>query len=344
MKFGLFGGATVAGAGDGSDSPQQYRAFIDYVLEAEQLGFHSVFLVEHHFTGFNQVSASISLLTYLAAKTSVMRLGTAVTVLPWHNPVLLAEQAATLDLLSNGRFDFGIGKGYRFSEFSGFCIPPAEADERFAEALEVIRKAWTTRGRFSHHGKRWHFEDVVIEPTPLTRPHPPFWMAAGSPGGIQWAASQDFRLLLDQFCDAEIAGSRIQTYRQALEARGAVFDPLAVGLTRALHVALNPAQRERAHQQRAQFLRNVAALTNDPRGRTTLAIPTNDADMRAGTERSVLIGTPDEIIVRLKALEAAGVEYVLMLDVGGDPQALRMFAREVMPAFQKSVAPALIAA
>ena len=171
MRFGLFGGATVAGAGDGSDSPQQYRAFVDYVLEAEQLGFHSVFLVEHHFTGFNQVSASISLLTYLAAKTSVLRLGTAVTVLPWHNPVLLAEQAATLDLLSGGRFDFGVGKGYRWSEFAGFCIAPEEAEERFAEALEVIKKAWTSRGRFSHHGKRWNFEDVVVEPSPLTRPH-----------------------------------------------------------------------------------------------------------------------------------------------------------------------------
>ena len=343
MKFGLFGGATVAGAGDGSDSPRQYRAFIDYVLEAEQLGFHSVFLVEHHFTGFNQVSASISLLTYLAAKTSVMRLGTAVTVLPWHHPVLLAEQAATLDVLSNGRFDFGIGKGYRWSEFAGFCIAPAEADERFAEALEVIKKAWSSRGRFSHHGKRWNFENVVVEPSPLTRPHPPMWMAAGSDGGIKWAASQDFRLLLDQFCDAEVAGARGGVYRDAVEATGARFDPMRVGLTRALHVALDARQRERAHAQRVQFLRHVAALTNDPRGRTTLAIPMNEAEMRAGTERSALIGTPDEIIVRLKALERQGVAYVLMLDVGGDPEALRMFAREVMPEFQRDSASAAAA-
>ena len=335
MKFGLFGGATVAGAGDGTDSPQQYRDFIDYVLEAEQLGLHSVFLVEHHFTGFNQVSASLSLLTYLAAKTSTLRLGTAVTVLPWHNPVLLAEQAATLDLLSDGRFDFGIGKGYRWNEFNGFCVPPEEADERFTEALEVIRKAWSTRGRFSHHGKRWHYENVVVEPAPLTRPHPPMWMAAGSTGGIQWAAAQDFRLLMDQFCDADVAASRIGVYRDALKARGAPFDPMHVAITRALHLALNAEQREHAHQQRAQFLRHVAELTNNPGGRTTLAIPTTNADMRAVTERSALIGTPDEIIERLKKLERAGVEYVLMMDVGGDIKALRMFAREVTPAFQK---------
>ena len=128
MRFGLFGGATVKGS-DAGDSSRDYQEFIDYVCEAEALGLHSVFLVEHHFTGFNQVSASLSLLAYLAAVTKRMRLGTAVTVLPWHNPVLVAEQAATVDLLSNGRLDFGIGRGYRYSEFHGFCMPMDEAQE-----------------------------------------------------------------------------------------------------------------------------------------------------------------------------------------------------------------------
>jgi len=89
------------------------------------------------------VSASLNLLTWLGARTRHLRLGTAVLVLPWHNPVLLAEQAATLDLLSGGRLDFGIGKGYRHNEFAGFCIPLEEADARFEESLEVITKAFT---------------------------------------------------------------------------------------------------------------------------------------------------------------------------------------------------------
>ena len=185
MRFGLFGGARTkrmassnhAGLGDS----HSYRGFIDYVIEAERLGFESVFLVEHHFTGAGQVSSSMTLLAYLAARTQRIRLGTAVVVLPWHNPVLVAEQAATLDLLSGGRLDLGVGKGYRAPEFGGFCIPQAEATERFDEALEVIRKAWTSEGRFSHHGKRWHYENVVVEPEPIQRPHPPLWMAGGSP-------------------------------------------------------------------------------------------------------------------------------------------------------------------
>src|SRR3954470_15979673 len=148
MRFGLFGGARTEIGEQASDS-RIYTDYIDYICEAEQLGFHSVFLVEHHFTGFGQVSASLSFLTYLAAKTSTMRLGTAVLVLPWHNPALLAEQAATLDLLSNGRFDFGIGKGYRDNEFESFCIPKAEATDRFEECMAILRQAWTSDGRFS---------------------------------------------------------------------------------------------------------------------------------------------------------------------------------------------------
>jgi alkanesulfonate monooxygenase SsuD/methylene tetrahydromethanopterin reductase-like flavin-dependent oxidoreductase (luciferase family) len=138
MQFGLFGSAAARRGGPEFDSSEGFRDFIDYNVEAETLGFYSTFVVEHHFTGYGQVSATINLLTWLGARTSRLRLGTAVIVLPWHNPVLLAEQAATLDLLSGGRLDFGIGKGYRYNEFAGFCVPMEEADARFDECLEVI--------------------------------------------------------------------------------------------------------------------------------------------------------------------------------------------------------------
>jgi alkanesulfonate monooxygenase SsuD/methylene tetrahydromethanopterin reductase-like flavin-dependent oxidoreductase (luciferase family) len=132
MRFGLFGSAQAKRGGPDVDSGAGFREFVDYNVEAEALGYYSTFLVEHHFTGFGQVSASLNLLTWIGARTTTLRLGTAVLVLPWHNPVLLAEQAATLDLLSGGRLDFGIGKGDRYNEFAGFCIPmevlPAFAD------------------------------------------------------------------------------------------------------------------------------------------------------------------------------------------------------------------------
>src|ERR1700689_5240177 len=118
MRFGLFGSATARHGAPDVDSGQGYKQFVEYNVEAEALGYHATFLVEHHFTGFGQVSASLALLTWVAAKTKTLRLGTAVLVLPWHNPGVLPEQAATIDLLSGGPLAFCAGKGYRHNEFA----------------------------------------------------------------------------------------------------------------------------------------------------------------------------------------------------------------------------------
>ena len=281
MRFGLFGGARTEIGEQASDS-RIYTDYIDYICEAEALGFHSVFLVEHHFTGFGQISATLNFLTYLAAKTSRIRLGTAVLVLPWHNPALLAEQAATLDLLSNGRLDLGIGKGYRWGEFHGFCMPMEEAQERYDEAVEFLRKAWTTKGRFSHHGKRWHYEDVVIEPAPVQKPHPPLWVGAQSAPSIRKAAEDGFNLLLGQAGSPELVAENIGIYRKAVEAQGRQFDPMSVGLTRALHIATNPAEREAAHELRMTFMRNVQQLSLSPTGEFADPRPAAPRDVGRG--------------------------------------------------------------
>src|ERR1700721_1770174 len=133
MRFGIFGAAQAGSPRPAGPLGEGFHEFIDDNVEAEALGYRSTFLVEHHFTGWNQVSATVMLLTPPAMRTTTLRLGTAVMVLPWHNPVLLAEQAATLDLISGGRFDFGVGKGYRHSEFKGFAIAPEAAEARFEE-------------------------------------------------------------------------------------------------------------------------------------------------------------------------------------------------------------------
>src|SRR5262249_21388075 len=124
MRFGLFGGAAAPRLLDVEASAAGFFDFVETNVEAERLGFHSSFVTEHHFTSIGQVSATLTLLTFIAARTTRLRLGTAILVLPWHNPVLLAEQVATLDLLSRGRLDLGVGKGYRHNEFSGFAMPP----------------------------------------------------------------------------------------------------------------------------------------------------------------------------------------------------------------------------
>src|SRR5262245_57580468 len=331
MKFGLFGGAKSSG--EGSADSQTYGKFIDTVLQAEELGYESLFVVEHHFTGVSQVSASLNLLSFLAGRTRRMRLGTAVVVLPWHNPVLLAEQVATLDLLSGGRFDFGVGKGYRDSEFEGFCIPKAEATERFDECVAILRKAWTTPGRFSHQGKHWNFRNVVVEPRPLQQPHPPFWMGAGSPEGISRAGSEGYNLLLDQIAPIELCIERVALYRSALERRGEQFSGARVGVTRAVQVVATEAERAAAFALRRKTLTTLSPLARGP-GAERYRYAASFADAELAAENSALIGTPEQIIAQLRQLEAGGIGYVLLIDASGSPHTLRTFADEIMPEFR----------
>jgi len=331
MKFGLFGSAQAKRGGADIDSGQGFRDFIDYNVEAEALGYDSTFVVEHHFTGFGQVSASLNLLTFLAARTSTLRLGTAVMVLPWHNPVLLAEQAATIDLLSNGRLEFGVGKGYRHNEFAGFCIDIAEADARFEESLGVILKAWTSNERFSHHGRFWNFENIVVEPPTKQKPHPPIWMAAGQPDSIRKVAQRDAKLLLDQFASVPATIERFNIYKAEIEAQGRRFDPMDVGVARAFYVAKDADDKRKAVEQRLANQRRMTELAAAP-GAVKSSMLSFDYTLDAA-EESAMFGTPDEIAAKLERLRAAGITHVLLNGGGGAVANLRRFAREVMPAF-----------
>ena len=341
MKFGLFGGAKSAGEGAIGDS-LGYRKYIDYVLAAEALGYHSVFVVEHHFTGVGQLSASLNFLSYLAGRTQRMRLGTAVVVLPWHNPVLLAEQVATLDVVSGGRFDFGVGKGYRPPEFAGFCIPIEEAGARFDEAIEVLRKAWAGKERFSHHGARWHFDNIIVEPRPVQQPHPPLWMGAGSLELIRRAAREGFNLLLDQIAPVDLIIERVAAYRAELARIGRRYAPEQIGVCRALQLIGSEAEREAAFALRTKVLTAIGGLARGPGAERYHNIGSH-ADPGLAREDSALLGTPEEIIARLKKLEAGGVDYVLLVDPTGSVSTLRTFAKEIMPAFAAaSPAPAAV--
>jgi len=320
MKFGLFGGARTKRS-VGIEDSQGYQSFIDYVLEAERLGFHQLFMVEHHFTGQGQVSASMTLLAYLAAKTSRIRLGTGVVVLPWHNPVLVAEQAATLDLLSGGRLDFGVGKGYRKLEFDGFCVPMEEANERFNEAIDIIRKAWTTEDRFSHHGPRWNYENIVVEPAPIQRPHPPMWLAAGSYDSVRRAAREGFNLLLDQLAQVDQIIARIDAFRDECEKIGRPYNSDMVAVARALQMVHSEDERNAAFETRKRVVGVIGDLARDK-----LADSVEQ-------DTAPLLGLPEEVIARLKQLEAGGATNILLVDPNASVGNLRAFAAEVMPAF-----------
>lgn len=330
MRFGLFGGAAAPRLPDVAASARGFFDFIETNVEAEALGYHSSFVTEHHFTNIGQVSAPLTLMTFLAARTTRLRLGTAILVLPWHNPVLLAEQVATLDLLSQGRLDLGIGKGYRHNEFAGFAMPPAEAEPRFEEVLDVLVRALSSNQPFSHRGRFFRVDEVVVEPPPHQRPHPPLWLAAGSDSSIAACARRGFNLLLDQFASPAQIGHRIALYRSELEAAGHTFEPMRVAVARNVFVAGDAAERDEALRRQAQIHERLLSLSRGSESRPgSHILGYADSPQR---DAHVLIGSAEEVVDGLSALADVGVAYVLLQGQGSRVN-LRRIAERVMPRF-----------
>ena len=322
MQFGMFGSAQAKRGGPNDDSGAGFREFVERNVEAESLGYHSTFLVEHHFTGFGQVSATLNLLAWIGARTTSLRLGTAVIVLPWHNPVLLAEQIATLDLLSNGRVDTGIGKGYRMKEFEGFSISMDEADARFEECLEVMLKAWTSDTPWSHQGTYWQYNEVVVEPPSTQKPHPQIWMGAGSPRSVKQVAQLGFNMLLGQFDSFEMIAEEVALFKSEVESLGRVFDPMSVAVARSVNLVDSTAEYDQALESRMAARRRTQ----------NLALRSDFQDTRDSAEAGTIYGSPDQVSEKIQALHDIGIEYVL-LNAPAGISTLRRFAEDVMPGF-----------
>lgn len=327
MRFGLLCSAQAIGSDPSALPGQGLRDWIDFNVQAERLGFAATFLVEHHFTGWDQVSATLTMLACLAMRTTTLRVGSGVLALPWHNPVLLAEQAATVDLVSGGRLDLGIGKGYRHAEFAGFGIAPEEGQARFDEAIEVMTRAWTSPGRFSHRGTFWRFDDIVVEPRPAQSPHPPLWMAAGSDSSVTRAAVGGYRLILDQYASPAQVAERIALYRDRLAARP--FQATDVAVARHLHIADTDAETAAAHRRLAASTERILGVSRHPgnpaSGSHVLAYQQPGA---AGAH--ALYGTPAHVAASLTALQDAGAAYVLLIPES-DVDQLRRFREDVIP-------------
>ena len=177
MKFGLHYQLPCSP----DQSPvQRYRDTLDQAVHAEALGFDSVWPVEQHFNADLSIMPSpLLMLAALAERTRTLRLGIAIVLLPLSHPLRVAEEIATLDVISNGRVEFGIGRGAMPNHFRAFGVPIAENRDRFVEGLEVIRQAWTS-DRVSYHGRFFDIERVAVVPKPVQQPHPPIRVAVNS--------------------------------------------------------------------------------------------------------------------------------------------------------------------
>lgn len=171
-----------------------YRSELDLIAYAEQLGYDTIWLTEHHFADDGYSPSIIPLAAAIAARTERVRIGFNLLLLPLHNAINLAEDIATLDVLSGGRIDVGLGQGYARHEFAGYGIDRGERLGRFREGLDVLRGLWTN-DTFSYAGTHYTIDDARLVPKPVQQPMPPLWIGATSVPGVRRAGRRGANLL-----------------------------------------------------------------------------------------------------------------------------------------------------
>ena len=204
----------------------EYRVFwetMEQIELADRLGFDSVWTVEHHFLNeFSYSSAPEVFLACVTQRTKQIRVGHGVAVLPFSHPIHVAERIAVLDIMSNGRVEFGTGRATTMDELLGFGVRPEDTRPRWAEAVEAIPRMWR-EDPFTMHGKYWTVEPPVsVIPKPIQKPHPPMWVAATNPTTFELAAERGLGVLCFTL-GVELAqvSERINIYRDGnQEARG----------------------------------------------------------------------------------------------------------------------------
>jgi natural product biosynthesis luciferase-like monooxygenase protein len=221
MRYGLFYLPSSLPA-TRAEGAERFRTIVEQVGFGEDLGFESVWLAEHHFHSFaGFFSAPPVIGAAIAQRTNKMRIGTAVLLLPYHHPLRVAEDYATLDCLSGGRVEFGIGHGFVKWEALTFGIPLDDLRDRFKENLEVVLKAWK-EPKLNHKGRFHEFSGVEVWPRPVQEPHPTVWMAATtSVESFEYSGAQGFHMMLIPFLnEVEELRLKMQAYFDARRSAG----------------------------------------------------------------------------------------------------------------------------
>jgi alkanesulfonate monooxygenase SsuD/methylene tetrahydromethanopterin reductase-like flavin-dependent oxidoreductase (luciferase family) len=318
-------------------------------LHADQLGMHSAWIGEHHFNSLGVLSCPDLVLSYVAAHTKHIRLAPAVTVTPLHHPIRVAEQWATLDLLSCGRVDFAAGRGYDRREYAPFHIDFNDNQSIFEEGLEVLQKLWAADGRISHRGKHYQFDDVRITPKPIQNPVP-VYVASFSKPSIELAARLGCGLIVAPFAAAMSYGGLKQVadlYNEACAKCGRKPERLMCSYF--IHFYDNKGQEDAARARQIRYYKEcvIPALPGDPKNSPPSYAYFVDMVERLQkvepgelTENSVLLGNSQGITDTLKKVEAAGfAEVILYFNVGMKPhqqvkEEMDRFMREVASGFE----------
>ena len=336
-----------------------YAEALDELALAETLGFRTAWLVEHHFMpAYSHSTAPDMFLAAAAQRTRRLRLGNAIYPMPYHHPVRVAERVATLDVLSNGRAEFGFGRGFSPKEYATFGVSMADSRSYTEEALEIVQRSFTGEP-LSYVGKHFHFENLEILPKVVQQPHPPIWTAAVSPDSFELAARLGIGVLIGPFKPWFMIKEDIREYRAAWK-RHHGDGPAASGQNPKVAMTLGIFCHESASQARElarePFEWFYGQLLNQTRPVLEQLYESYEYYRKMGKFRGLInkavnltlldtlgmaaVGDPAHVRKRIEALEKEGVDHVLCaFGAGAMPSAtvqdsMRLFAAEVMPAYR----------
>jgi luciferase family oxidoreductase group 1 len=325
----------------GRPSQEIYARGLEQAQAAETLGYRNVWLAEHHFSTYGYLSRPLQLATYLAAKTTRLRVGTAVVVVPLHHPLVIAEELATLDVLSGGRLDIGLGRGYQRYEFERFGLALDSGGERWEESIDILVKSFEGKP-FRYDGKLFQIPETSLFPKPVRSP-PPIWVTAQSAYSLEAAVRRNFNVLTGGF------GVPIERLAEFGEHLKRLFDeqkpahkPL-VGVQRAVYVTKDAADARDAAEQARWNMRVTLSLRNNyervENGNAVAIMPKTEPTVDDLLERYLIIGTPDTCIRQIRRVqELVGISHFNCSFWFGDLSqkrvldSMELFAKEVMPA------------
>lgn len=313
-----------------------YERVFQRIDVMERTGYDAVWLAEHHFSTYS-ICPSVHIMgTHIAARTERLRIGTAVSLAPFYHPLRLAEEVALLDVLSDGRVNWGAGRGFDPTEYRSFGIEPDDSYPRFREAVEIVLKAWTSE-RMTHHGEHWNFDDVEVLPKPKQQPHPPVWLAASSPGAVEWCAQNGYSILMDPHAShADIATKRA-SYQSELEQKGYTMEGRVIPMARNIALGKTQAEAEEIARQGAKFMfgsylpPGVGAVNPEktvPQG----VAPEGPDRVERYVNDVVICGTPEKVIDDLQRFsETLPLDYLMCAPLSHT--SFELFTEKVLPKF-----------
>jgi alkanesulfonate monooxygenase SsuD/methylene tetrahydromethanopterin reductase-like flavin-dependent oxidoreductase (luciferase family) len=326
---------------------QLYEDHIEQAVYAEALGYDTVWTTEHHFAEDEWSPSLLPILAAMAARTNTIRLGTFLIVLPFHHPVRVAEDAATVDIISKGRLELGLGLGYWLSEFASFNIPRNERVSRLREGIEIIRKCFT-EDSFSYEGRYHTLRQIEMRPKPVQQPHPPIWIGAMMEKSVRRTAELGCHLAGSGGADLQ------QMYDGALRDLGKDVEAHKISQLRAVYIAESRDQawddaQDHLHYMMSSYDKRYKEADDLPWAKETMTAPEVPpaAELRHLKDLSffqapLIVGSPDDAISEIERYRAETrvTHLVMWMQLPGLPdvkarRSMELFAKEVMPHFRK---------